>query len=304
MGYIIFLSHDTNLINRPRQKKKKKKMEVRSMRRFIEEKFGSFLDKILELWPDDITTANCSNLGPVYAKILSYMPSVTRSDEDKMGTIIANDSRQEKDLRLAFLTVIINHFYYDYLENENAGSDESNLSRSGSITDDDDESDDSNFTDNSQDAYQPNGDESSSTSSSEDLQKSSKKNVFKQKLETATNALSWIEAGSNYNKKKYEKYAQTFKSLVLGVDKAIMYLYPFMSKPEKDVFNTSIIDARVMRKFKTILKDNITFLRSNTLPIEKNIKAKNGGGGEDDAVGAYLTESDNPVIHVSKKQKK
>ncbi len=275
----------------------------RSARQFVLDKFGPFLDKILELWPDNIPSSTYTRLGPTYAKILSYIPNVSRSDEDKMGNIIGNPSRHEIDLRLAFLVVVVNHFYYDYLENADNHSDESNLSRSGSRSDD--ESDDSNYNENSQDAYQPNGDESSSSdsSSSSSDSKKNKSSQFKARSETTTNTLSWIESCNT--KKKNDKYAHAFKNLVLGVDKAIMFLYPLMSKMEKEIFNGIIINERIMRDFKVILKDNIAFLRTGILPIEKNIKVKvSTHSGEEDAVGAYLTESENPANHTSKKQKK
>ncbi len=259
-------------------------------RKFIDTKFGPFLKKILELWPSDST--NYVNLGPVYAKILSYFPSVTRSDENKMSDIIGNSSRQEVDLRVAFLTVVINHFYYDYTEQDNQSPENSNSNCSNSSH----SSDDPDFSGEqcSQDDYEPNNDGGESSSSFSDSDLPSKSKAF---------------SICGKEKKKTDKYTNAFHSLVLGADKAIQYLYPFMSKTQKEVFNSVIITKRIMTDFKTILKDNIAFMESGILPIEKNVKSKcSTNSGDEDAVGSYLNESnDNSltlVTHTSKKQKK
>ena len=198
-----------------------------------------------------------------------------------MSNIITNKSRLEADLRLMFLTVVINHFLFDYHDKCNTLSEveEDDLSSS----------DDSDFKEDSQDSFRPSddddGDNNRGQSSSSDSGCSTKKFVMEKRKTTTTTTT-----------KREERYPNSFKSLLLGQDKPVMYLFPLMGKVAKDVFNAVIVSNRILADFKSLLKENITYLKTGVLPIEKNIMVN--------PTTTTTTTEVTEVSHIMKKQKK
>ncbi len=238
---------------------------------YMKKTFGPFLSKILELFP---ANANQHTLAHRYKTILDHFPVLKKSDEDRLGEFIVLNAVEECDRRLQFLAVVINFYLFSHLERSHAFSDD----------DDNDDNSKSSFheDDHDDDDDDPNDDNYCNSRDSYDKDSSS---------DDATKLLTFHPKKIDSNK-KYEKYNDSWRFLILGQDKAVLFLYPIMSKTSKSIFETKILTDPVLSAFKNILKENIQFLMDGKLPITKNI------------IDNKLVVAEKDGSHVDKKQKK
>jgi hypothetical protein len=246
---------------------------------YMRKTYGPFLSKILELYPEN-TSQQC-NLAQRYKSILDYFPVIKKSDEDRLGEFITMTAIEECDRRLQFLAVVINYYLFSHLERSHAFSDDDDNddSVSGLHEEELDDEDDDNPND---DNYHDSQDSSRSDDNSSD--DNTKSFAFHPKKIT-----------SFKSREKYEKYNDAWKFLILGQDKAVLFLYPIMSKTSKSVFETKVLTDQVLGAFKNILKENVQFLLNGKTPIPKNIITDNK---------LVLVEDGDDSAHVDKKQKK
>lgn len=219
---------------------------------FFVETCGKFLNAILELWPKNTTD---TNLSECYEKMLDHCPTLKSSDEEKLESYIIMNATLEYERRLQFIAVVINHFLFHYLDRLYAFSEEdvsdSYSQHNNSDSDSDEESRDSSDLNGGGGRGEEEDDSINSV------------NLYSTKLK-----------GQKVT--KIDRYPHAIRDLVLGQDKAALFLYPILSKTQKNLFNSPVLNNVIIDEFRTILKQNVDFLYSGQSPIEKNVQSDTG----------------------------